>query len=217
MNRPHLPPRNISGTYLCCGSGSSVGIATGYEMDCPGIKSRWEGEIFRTCPDRPWGPPSLLYNGYWVFPGGKERPGHDADPSPTSSAVGYERVKLYMYSPYGPYGLYRASVPVQGWPLPLPFTFLKAQIAAKLVGDFENLIILVSGNSALLFVLYRCSLDGLHHRITLYVLKQQLLLRHNALSHRPSWGLYMNDTLISSCVQSIINHYPANVETILSS
>jgi hypothetical protein len=29
------------------------------------------GEIFRTCPDRPWGPPSLLYNGYRVFPGGK--------------------------------------------------------------------------------------------------------------------------------------------------
>jgi hypothetical protein len=28
------------------------------------------GEIFRTCPDLPWGPPSLLYNGYGVFPGG---------------------------------------------------------------------------------------------------------------------------------------------------
>jgi hypothetical protein len=39
------------------------------------------GEIFRTCPDRPWGPPSLLYNGYRAFTGGKERPGRDADPS----------------------------------------------------------------------------------------------------------------------------------------
>jgi hypothetical protein len=29
------------------------------------------GEIFRTCPDWPWGPPSLLYDGYLVFPGGK--------------------------------------------------------------------------------------------------------------------------------------------------
>jgi len=29
------------------------------------------GEIFRTRPDRPWGPPSLLYNGYRVFSGGK--------------------------------------------------------------------------------------------------------------------------------------------------
>ena len=27
---------------------------------------------------------------------------------------------LYLYSPYGPYGLYRASVPVQGCTLPLP-------------------------------------------------------------------------------------------------
>jgi len=29
------------------------------------------GETFRTRPDRPWGPPSLLYNGYRVFPGVK--------------------------------------------------------------------------------------------------------------------------------------------------
>jgi hypothetical protein len=29
------------------------------------------GEIFRTCPDGPWGPPSLLYNGYRIFPGVK--------------------------------------------------------------------------------------------------------------------------------------------------
>jgi len=57
---------------------------------------------------------SLLYNRYRVFPGGKERPGRDADPLSPSSAVGHERVELYLYSPYGPYGLYRASVPVQG-------------------------------------------------------------------------------------------------------
>ena len=91
------------------GPGSSVGIATGYGLDGPETESRWGGgEIFRTCPDRPWGPPSLLYNGYWVFPGGKERPGRDADPSPPSSTVGHERVELYLYSPYEPYGLYRA-------------------------------------------------------------------------------------------------------------
>ena len=29
------------------------------------------GEIFRIRPDRPWGLPSLLYNGYRVFPWGK--------------------------------------------------------------------------------------------------------------------------------------------------
>jgi hypothetical protein len=69
-----------------CGPGSVVGIATAYGLDGPGIESRCD-EILRTCPDRPWGPPSLLYNGYQVFPGGKERPGRDADPSSPSSAV----------------------------------------------------------------------------------------------------------------------------------
>jgi hypothetical protein len=29
------------------------------------------GEIFITRPDRPWGLPSLLYNGYRVIPGDK--------------------------------------------------------------------------------------------------------------------------------------------------
>ena len=46
-----------------------------------------EGAIFCTSPDRPWAPSSLLYNGYRVFPGGKERPERYADPSPPSSAV----------------------------------------------------------------------------------------------------------------------------------
>jgi len=65
---------------------SVVGIATGYGLDGLGIESRW-GEVFRTCPDRPWGPPNLLYNGYRVFPGGKERPGRNDNPSLPSSAV----------------------------------------------------------------------------------------------------------------------------------
>ena len=69
------------------------------------------GEIFRTCPDRPWDPTILLYSAYRVFPGGKERPGRDADPLPPSSAVVKERVELYLYSPYGPYSLYR-TIPV---------------------------------------------------------------------------------------------------------
>jgi hypothetical protein len=49
---------------------SSVGIATRYGLEGPGIESQW-GEIFRTYPDRLRVPPSLLYNGYRVFPGGK--------------------------------------------------------------------------------------------------------------------------------------------------
>ena len=95
---------------FCRGPNSSVGIGTVYGLDGPGIESRWGGQIFRTCPDLPWGPPSLLYNGYRVFPGGKDLPGRDADSSPPSSDVGHERLELYLYSSYGPYGLYRASV-----------------------------------------------------------------------------------------------------------
>jgi len=29
------------------------------------------GEIFRTRPDRPWGPPTFLYDVHRVIPGGK--------------------------------------------------------------------------------------------------------------------------------------------------
>jgi hypothetical protein len=59
------------------------------------------GEIFSTCLDRPWSPPSLLYNGYRAFPGDKERPGRDADPSPLSSAV---VIKGYSYTSTPPMG-----------------------------------------------------------------------------------------------------------------
>jgi hypothetical protein len=50
------------------GRDSSVGIATRYGLDVPGIEFRW-GEIFRTRPDRSWDPRYPLYNGYGSFPG----------------------------------------------------------------------------------------------------------------------------------------------------
>jgi len=49
----------------------SVGMATRYGLDGPGIENPGRGEIFRARPDRPWGPPTLLYNVYRVFPGAK--------------------------------------------------------------------------------------------------------------------------------------------------
>ena len=78
---------NLKACRTGCGPGSSVVIATGYGLDDRGDRIPVGCEIFRTCPDLPWGPPSLLYNGYRVFPGGKEWPGREADPSPPSSAV----------------------------------------------------------------------------------------------------------------------------------
>jgi hypothetical protein len=78
---------------------SVVRIATGYGLDGLGIESRC-GEIFRTCSDRPWGPPSLLYNGYRVFPGGKAAGALCWPPTP-SQRRGQEWVELYFYSPSG--------------------------------------------------------------------------------------------------------------------
>jgi len=45
---------------------SSVGVATNYGFDGPGIEFRWG-----TRPDRPWCPPILLYGKYRVFLDGK--------------------------------------------------------------------------------------------------------------------------------------------------
>ena len=98
--------------YLHVGAGipqSLQGLATIWKFlgSNPG-----EGEIFSTRPDRPWGPPSLLYNGYRVFPGGKAAGAWRWPPTPSGAEV-KERVELYICSPSGP------SWPVLGWPLPL--------------------------------------------------------------------------------------------------
>jgi hypothetical protein len=160
---------------------------TGYGLDGLGIESRLRRDFPRLSRPAlgPTQPPVKWVPG---LPGGKERPGRDADSSSPSSAMvmkeksytstppmdrtackepqclykndlylylcswnsraipllplwavrpvrslsactrvtlnftfGHERVGLYLYSPYGPFGLYGASVPVRGWPLPLPF------------------------------------------------------------------------------------------------
>ena len=85
LNILHYKKISAGHYHKCSGPGSSVGIATDYVLDGPVIESRW-GEIFRR-PDRPWTPPSLLYNGYRVFPGVKVWLGPAADHSPPSSAA----------------------------------------------------------------------------------------------------------------------------------
>ena len=98
------------------------------------------GEIFRTRPDRPWGPPSLLYTmgtgsalvqtgpgalpaSYiqWV-PGlslpGLKRQGRGVNLPPQSSVEVKERAELYLYSPSGS----SWSVLWIALTLPLPFT-----------------------------------------------------------------------------------------------
>jgi hypothetical protein len=52
------------------------------------------------CPDRPWGTPSLLYNGYRVIPGGKVARTLPRPP-PQSTAEVKERVEIYRHSASG--------------------------------------------------------------------------------------------------------------------
>ena len=88
-------------------------LATGWKFR--GSNPGW-AEIFRTCPDPPWGPPSLLYKQYQVFPGCKERPGRDADPSHPSSALVMKEQSYTSTPPIGhtactePQFLYRGDL-----------------------------------------------------------------------------------------------------------
>jgi hypothetical protein len=84
----NVRPLSLISSYLLTSQGSrdsSVGIATIYGLDGTGIESWWV-EIFRTRPDRPWGPPSPLYNGYRVFPRGKAAGAWCWPPTPIHSA-----------------------------------------------------------------------------------------------------------------------------------
>jgi hypothetical protein len=73
---------------------SSVGIATGYGLNDRrvGVRVSVKARSFSSprCPDRLWGPPSLLSNGYR----GVKRQGREADHSPTTSA---EVKKMWIY------------------------------------------------------------------------------------------------------------------------
>jgi hypothetical protein len=74
---------------------SSVDMATPYGLDRLGLESRWKGEIFRTRPERPCGPLSILYSGYRVILQGKAV-------NPPSFAAVKKRVELHVYSFFAP-------------------------------------------------------------------------------------------------------------------
>jgi len=61
------------------GLGSSVDIATGYELDGPGIEYRWRRNFpHLSRPALGTAQPPVQW--VQVLPGGKERPGPEADP-----------------------------------------------------------------------------------------------------------------------------------------
>jgi hypothetical protein len=75
------PPGFEPGPPRPGGTGSAVGIATGYGLDGPGAHS------------------ASCTMGTGSFPGGRKRPGPDADPSPLLVPRSKNRVGLYLYSP----------------------------------------------------------------------------------------------------------------------
>ena len=95
----------------------SYWLRTGRSGDRISVGARFSAPV----QTGPGAHPASCTMGTGSFPGVNSGRGRDADPLPPSSAVGHERVELYLYFPYGPYGLYRASVPVQGCTLPLPY------------------------------------------------------------------------------------------------
>jgi hypothetical protein len=80
------------------------------------------GEIFRTFPERLWGPPN---SGYRVFPGSKTARAWRWPPTPSSTDV-KESEELYFSC--------ESSWPVQGWTLPVPVIKGKAIPLQALTG-----------------------------------------------------------------------------------
>jgi hypothetical protein len=72
----------------CGGPGSSVGIAIGYGLDGRGGRILVEARFFAPVQTGPGAHPASCTMGTGSFPGGKERPGRDADPSTPSRSVG---------------------------------------------------------------------------------------------------------------------------------
>ena len=57
--------------YIYDGPGQLSRYSDSLRAGRSGDRMPVRGEIFHTRPDRSWGPPSLLYNAYRIFPGGK--------------------------------------------------------------------------------------------------------------------------------------------------
>ena len=80
---------------------SSVGIATRYGLDGPGIEFRWGARFSANVQTIAGAYPVSYTMGAGSFPGVK-RPGRGVDHPPPSSVEVKERVELYLYSPSGP-------------------------------------------------------------------------------------------------------------------
>ena len=83
------------------GRDSSVGIATRYGLEGPGIESRWGARFSAPVQTGSGAHPASCTMDTWSFLGVK-RPGRGADHPPPSSAEVKERVEVCCYPPSGP-------------------------------------------------------------------------------------------------------------------
>ena len=82
------------------GRDSSVGIATRYRLDGPGIQSRWGARFSAPVQTGPGAHPASCTMGTGSFPGVKS-PARGVDHPPPSRAEVEGRVELYICSPSG--------------------------------------------------------------------------------------------------------------------
>jgi len=68
--------------FISCGPGSSVGIATGYRLDGPGIKSRWGARFSAPVQTGPGAHPDSCIMGTGSFRGVKSGRGVTLSPYP---------------------------------------------------------------------------------------------------------------------------------------
>jgi hypothetical protein len=114
QQRPHKIKWVV--THTACsetiyGPGSVVGIATGYGLDGPGIESQWGARYSASVHTGPGAHPASCTMGTGSFPGVKSGRGVTLTAYPL--LVRWSRKgRAILYFPYGPYGLYRALVPV---------------------------------------------------------------------------------------------------------
>jgi len=105
-------------------------------LDGPGIESRWGARFSAPVQTGPEAHPASYTIGTGSFPGVKSGRGVTLTPYPFKCR-GQERVELYLYSPYVPYGLYRASVPVDGCTFYILYSFHVRTVACTLTAQIE--------------------------------------------------------------------------------
>jgi hypothetical protein len=103
------------------GPGSSVVITTELRAGRSRVRIPVEAEFSAPVHTGPGAHPASCTMGTGSFPGVKSVWGVTLTPHPL--LVPWSWIELYLHSPYVLYGLYRASVSVQGCTLPLPLLY----------------------------------------------------------------------------------------------